>query len=246
MTENDIRSSEQALASEFEPAAQSSLLEKAQQRTEDPPMQRSLPDRFRDSDTGDVRTEALIEAYLELETQLEGRPAREIPDSPDGYALSLNTDLLATDAEVNAKLHAAGFDQNQAQLVYDLAASHLLPMVAEVASAYEAEGQVARLKQDFGGDEHWREVSRQMQVWGKGHLPADVYGILATTREGVLAMHKMMAGGEPALLGNTRGEKTLPTEAELKQMMRDPRYWRDQDKSLVEKVREGFRQIYDN
>ncbi len=246
MTETDIRSSEQAFASGAEPAAPPSLLESAQQRTEDHPIQRSLPDRFRDSDTGDVRTEALIDAYLELETQLEGRPSREVPDSPDGYAVSVDTDLLAIDAEVNAKLHAAGFDQNQAQLVYDLAASHLLPMVAEVASAYEAEGQIAKLKQDFGGDEQWREVSRQMQVWGEGHLPADVYGVLATTREGVLAMHKMMAGGEPALLGNAGSEKTLPTDAELKQMMRDPRYWRDQDKSLVEKVREGFRQIYDD
>ena len=58
-------------------------------------------------------------------------------------------------------------------------------------------------------------------------------------------MHKMMSGGEPALLGNAGEAKGLPTEGELKQMMRDPRYWRDQDKAFVEKVRDGFRQIYD-
>ena len=31
---------------------------------------------------------------------------------------------------------------------------------------------------------------------------------------------------------------------DLKNMMRDPRYWRDQDPELVEKVREGFRRLY--
>lgn len=32
--------------------------------------------------------------------------------------------------------------------------------------------------------------------------------------------------------------------AELKAMMKDPRYWRDQDPAIVEKVREGFRRLY--
>lgn len=40
-------------------------------------------------------------------------------------------------------------------------------------------------------------------------------------------------------------EGTAPkTESELKQLMRDPRYWRYQEREIVEKVREGFRQLY--
>lgn len=34
------------------------------------------------------------------------------------------------------------------------------------------------------------------------------------------------------------------SEAELKELMRDPRYWRDLDPEIVAKVREGFRTIY--
>ncbi|MBL8659852.1 MAG: hypothetical protein JNM75_08865 [Rhodospirillales bacterium] len=246
MSESNTRHDEQAIDPASVSATETFAPQDTQQPAPDHAVRRSLPDRFLDDITGDVRTEALVDAYLDLQAQLAELPLREIPKSPDDYEIEVRTDLFASDAEVNRKLHEAGFDQNQAQLVYDLAASHLLPMVAEVASTYEAEGQIAKLKQDFGGDEQWQEVSRQMQTWGKRHLPAEAFGILATTREGVLAMHKMMAGGEPALLGNAGEDRAAPTEAELKQMMRDPRYWRDQDAALVERVREGFRQIYDN
>lgn len=246
MTESNNRPHEQEIDAGSASAIEAPVRPEAQPPAQDHAVQRPLPDHLLDGITGDVRTEALVDAYLNLQAQLAERPIREIPKSPDDYDIEIRSDLFASDAEVNRKLHAAGFDQNQAQLVYDLAASHLLPMVAEVASTYEAEGQIAKLKQDFGGDEQWQEVSRQMQAWGKRHLPAEVFGVLATTREGVLAMHKMMAGGEPALLGNAGENRAAPTEAELKQMMRDPRYWRDQDAALVERVREGFRQIYDN
>lgn len=205
----------------------------------------SLPDRFLDAASGEVRTDVLIEAYLDLERQLEAQPRRATPSSPEDYAINIAGDAFSVDAEVNRKLHEAGFDQDQAQLVYDLAASHLLPMVTEVAADYEAKHQVERLSQDFGGEDQWREVSRQIRVWGESNLTADAFAVLASTREGVLAMHKMMSGSEPVLSGHASLVQSSPTEADLKQMMRDPRYWRDQDRSFVEQVREGFRRLYD-
>lgn len=39
------------------------------------------------------------------------------------------------------------------------------------------------------------------------------------------------------------GPEQIP-EAGLKKLMRDPRYWKYQDPEIVEKVREGFRQLY--
>ena len=35
-----------------------------------------------------------------------------------------------------------------------------------------------------------------------------------------------------------------PDEHDLKKLMRDPRYWRDQDPEIVERVRDGFRRLY--
>ena len=39
-------------------------------------------------------------------------------------------------------------------------------------------------------------------------------------------------------------EGATVSETELKQMMRDPRYWRDNDPEWITKVREGFKKLY--
>ncbi len=39
-------------------------------------------------------------------------------------------------------------------------------------------------------------------------------------------------------------EKTAPTETELREMMRDPKYWRDQDPETVRKIEQGFKKLY--
>ncbi len=205
-----------------------------------------LPERFWNEDTGAVRADELVAAYLDLERQIDEGRRGDVPARPDDYVIKVDGDLFSSDEEVNKKLHAAGFNQEQVQLVYDLAAARLLPVVAELASRFEAESEVERLKQDFGGEEPWREISRQIRIWGESNLPPETYTVLAGSREGVLAMHKMMSGSEPELLRNGGRGMTPPTEGELKQMMRDPRYWRDRDASFVERVREGFRQLYDH
>lgn len=43
---------------------------------------------------------------------------------------------------------------------------------------------------------------------------------------------------------NYRNEKARKDELELQSMMRDPKYWRDQDPSFVAKVTEGFQKLY--
>lgn len=37
-----------------------------------------------------------------------------------------------------------------------------MPMVAEVASEFEAEREVDKLRLEFGGEEQWRETARQI------------------------------------------------------------------------------------
>lgn len=35
-----------------------------------------------------------------------------------------------------------------------------------------------------------------------------------------------------------------PTPEELREQMRDPRYWRDHDKEVVERIENGFKRLY--
>lgn len=224
-----------------------------------------LPEKFWDPETGSVRLEALAKSYAALEKRLSGtlsvpgddapdeeRTAfrqqldrlRGVPEAPDAYEVAARHPLLESDPELNALLHQAGFTPDQVQVVYDLAADRVLPVIETLAADFEADRQLVRLIDHFGGEERWAEVSRQILAWGKAALPPDVLEAMATTSEGVLALHRMMSSGEPGLRGGAAAGEAPPDEARLKEMMRDPRYWRDKDPALQRKVSEGFKALY--
>jgi hypothetical protein len=203
-----------------------------------------LPEKFWDDEKGEIRLDALIKSYTELERKFGSVAARPVPGRPEDYQISLQNDFLNADPDVNRLLHGAGFTQEQAQLVYDIACERLMPMVAEIAALFEAQSQIDRLQDEFGGEQRWREIARQLDAWGRKHLPQQIYDALSTTHEGVIAMHRMMTGDEPELRGAGHGAETPFNDAALKQLMRDPRYWRDQDPVVVDRVREGFRRLY--
>lgn len=204
----------------------------------------NLPEKFWDKELDSIRIDELTNSYLDLERQLQSAARRPIPATPDDYQIALSHEIIASDPEVNRRLHSAGFTQEQAQLVYELASERLLPMVSEIASLFEAEAQINRLEQHFGGEQKWREIARQLDAWGRKHLPERVFEALSTTHEGVVAMHRMLTGAEPCLQGSGDAIEQQPSEVRLKQMMRDSRYWRDQDPAFVDRVREGFRRLY--
>lgn len=204
----------------------------------------SVPEKFWDPEAGEVRVDALAKSYTELERKL-GAAFRDVPDGPDGYRFEDGDGLLVDpDAGVNARLHEAGFSKDQARLVYELAGDYLPQMVSELASEFEAQKQIEGLIAHCGGRERWGQTARQLSAWGSEHLPAEVFEALATTREGILAMERMMASGEPALIANGGDSMGGLSEGDLKQMMRDPRYWRERDPATVHKVRDGFRKLY--
>lgn len=218
-----------------------------------------VPAKFWDAEKNEIRVDALLKSYRELERRLSQRAARpgddadeeerkrwremmDIPDAPDGYEITPKHELASPDAEVNRVLHEAGFSRAQVQLVYDLAAERLLPLIAEAAEQFEAERQLERLRAHFGGEERFRRMAQQLSAWGRAKLPAPVFDALSTTMEGVLAMQRMMQGDEPSL----PKEAAMPEaadEAELRRMMRDPRYWRSREPEFVKRVSDGFRKL---
>ena len=166
-----------------------------------------------------------------------------VPDQPQDYPVNTDHGLFQADPAVNQRLHAAGLTPAQVQAVYDLAAERFVPLVREMAAQFEAEQQVRRLQDHFGGADKWREASRQMLAWGQKNLPASALDALSTTAEGVMAIHKLMTAGEPTTL---RGAPAPAggDAADLHAQMRDPRYWRDRNPELIAKVTEGFQRLY--
>jgi len=201
-----------------------------------------LPTKFWDDQTGEVRVEHLARSYRELE-RMKGAPgAADRPASPTDYQLDVD-DLLGIDDIANQRMFDEGFSNAQAQVVYDLAAERLMPMVQQITQDADDARQVDALVQHFGGTDRFEALRPQLRAWGEANLGTNVFETLASSSEGVIAIHEMMQNREPGL---NSGAQPVDgnNEAELKRMMSDPRYWRERDPAYVARVRDGFRTLY--
>lgn len=248
-----------AVAAEIEPAPEATAPDVSLTATAACP--EGVPEKFWDAESGTLRTESLLRSYLELERRLGrslpkpsgeddvealDRLASELgrPDTPEGYELSGPHPLIEPDPDLNARLHRAGFTRQQAQLVYDLAAEHILPIVNEAAAELDATRQIDKLQQHFGGAESWRNTAAQIRAYAEANLPAALRDALATSYEGVIALHEMMRKAEPEIVGVAGSGQLATSEESLRELIRDPRYWRDRDPETVRRVTEGYRQLY--
>ncbi len=208
-----------------------------------------LPDKFWNAETNEVRIDALLKSYLALEQKLSQKktePFDAPPSSADEYDIKMASEFLQADPEVNARLHAKGLTNAQVQEVYDLAAEKLVPMIMGVVQDTQADREIERLVDHFGGAEAWARVAKQLLAFGQKNLPPEMLKSLASSYEGVLTLHKMMNEGVSAG-GKIKGGKSMsfrPDEKELGKMMRDPKYWRDRDPAFIAKVTEGFQDLY--
>ena len=231
-----------------------------------------VPEKFWDPEARQLRTDALLKSYLELERRLgaeaappaddatpderaeappEGEREAEvdapappdIPDDPDGYEITTESELVAPDPEVNKRLHEAGFTQDQAQLVYKLAEDYLLPAVSEAYGEVFVQQELGKLEQAFGGSESWQATAEQLRNWGKANLDPQVYETLAASYDGVMAMHQMMQAREPRVV-HADAPAAPADEGQLRRMMQDPRYWRDRDPAFVNEVTRGFERLF--
>jgi hypothetical protein len=213
-------------------------------QTPDNLLDNDIPEKFKTPEGG-LNTEALLGSYKELEKKLsQGAPKPNIPDTPDMYEIDVSNAPFEADPEINARLHQAGFTQEQAQEVYNLALEKLVPVINEMAAEFQADREVEKLINHYGGPEQWKEISRQLLAFGSKNLPADVLDNLASSYDGVLALEKMMQTGEPGLAVEADGDTGAADEKELQSMMRDPRYWKSKDPAFVAKVTKGFKELY--
>ena len=161
-----------------------------------------------------------------------------------GYAIVLHSEFLTIDEEVNERLKQAGFTNEQAQLVYDLAAEIMIPKIREVVDEFKLYKELSKLESYFGGEERFDEIARQISLWAEKNLPEDIYKSLNSSFYGVVALYNMMTSGEPKVMEKSGVAPDVITEKKLKEMMQDPKYWRDNDKDFIKKVNDGFKFLY--
>ena len=217
-----------------------------------------IPDKFWDAEAGVVRVDALVKSYNALEKKLSGsvpQPtddetrarffrAAGVPLTPEEYEISVKDNLFDPDIEMNRRLHAKGFNSEQVQEVYDLAVEKMVPLILEMSAEFQAEREIARLVEYFGGDDQWRQISRQLLTYGQKNLPPQVLEGMSSSYEGIMALYKMMQSDEPQTLGASGRAMGSNGKKDLQSMMDDPKYWRDKDPAFIAKVTEGFKNLY--
>ncbi len=220
-----------------------------------------VPEKFWDADAGILRTEALLKSYVELERKLgtmvpmpnaddpnsRHRLQRALgkPESAEDYEIDSPHELITPDPAVNAKLHAAGLSSEQAQLVYNLAAEHLVPIIDDANCKANHEHERLQLAAHFGGEQKWQTIAPQIKTWAQANLTNEVYESLGASSEGVIAIYHMMQAREPNVISEAAIPSPKADQQQLSSMMRDPRYWRDRDPAFVAEVTAGYKQLFE-
>ena len=84
---------------------------------------------------------------------------------------------------------------------------------------------------------------KEINAFGEKFLPKDAFDELCSTPQGIQGIYKMMQSMEPDVLTDKNVNENL-TDNDLRNMMRDPKYWRDQDPEYVRKIENGFKKLY--
>lgn len=161
----------------------------------------------------------------------------------------LKNELLQESPEVNKRLSDAGYTRDQIQVFYDVIAEELLPVIEELLSdsnSQNRETEQSKLESFFGGPAKTKEIIRQLRLWAEKNIDAEVLKMLSSSADGLIVLYHMMTESEPRT-ANLKGgkEEAVLSEKELKQLMQSPSYWRDKDASVISKVENGFKRLYD-
>lgn len=203
----------------------------------------SVPEKFLDKE-GNVNVNDLAKSYIALEKKL-GAPKEGIPQDAKGYKINLKNPLMMVDEKINERLFALGLTNEQVQGVYDIAADFIIPQIEAMTEQLSADKELKALEDEFGGAERFNEIARQLSAWGEKNLDTNTFNTLSTSKDGIMTLYRMMQEKQeaPVMAGKSQ-LNAKDDEMTLRRLMQDPKYWKEQDPELVQRVERGFRRLY--
>ncbi|MBO7042676.1 MAG: hypothetical protein J6W08_02300 [Alphaproteobacteria bacterium] len=214
-----------------------------------------IPEKFLD-DKGELNTSALVKSYCELEKKMSNMVTLPNDDSDDATKQKFNRAIgvpdnasdypinpLLEDESVREKFHEIGLTSKQVEQIYAIAEEFLQPTLKNLFQLQKQTSAINELKNFFGDDEKMNEALREINAFGERFLPKDAFEELCSTPQGIQGMYRMMQSLEPDVLTNKNTTENL-TDDVLRNMMRDPKYWRDHDEEYVRKIENGFKKLY--
>ena len=214
-----------------------------------------IPEKFQNSD-GTLNSDALIKSYTELEKKIGTMVSIPTSESDEDARKKFNRAIgvpenasdypkhdLYDDENLREKFFEIGLTSNQVEKIYDIANEFLSPLISDLFSLQSETNSVNELKSFFGGTEKMNDVLRAIKSFGEKFLPHDAFQELCATPQGIQSVYKMMQSMEPDVQTDKNETQNL-TDSDLRRMMRDPKYWRDNDVEYIRKIENGFKKLY--
>ena len=214
-----------------------------------------IPEKFLNND-GTLNADALMKSYSELERKIGTMVTIPTADSDESVRVKFNraigvpenaseypTNELYDDENVRQKFFEIGLTKKQVEKIYDIANEFLSPLISDLFSLQSETKSVNELKSFFGGTEKMNDALRAINAFGEKFLPHDAFAELCATPQGIQSIYKMMQSMEPDVQTDKNETQNL-TDSDLRRMMRDPKYWRDNDTEYIRKIENGFKKLY--
>ena len=219
-----------------------------------------ISDKFWDNDRGEVNVESLGTSYNSLEkklgqrtdeltkqirTDIEQERNAKVPekyevvlpeDMPENISMEINEEqpLLQWWSE---KARSLGLSQEQ----YNEGISQFVNNeIAGLPDSFQEEQKL--------GD-NAKDRIESADLWSKKHLSEEGYNAvskLAETAEGIKALEEIMSLNKNSVMPQSpTAVDTKPNLADLRNMMKDPRYWKDGEKDpvYIERISKLFEQV---
>ncbi len=214
-----------------------------------------IPEKFLNED-GTLNADALVKSYSELEKKMGGmisvpgddadvdartkfNRAIGVPENADEYPIN---DLFDDDS-IRQRFFDAGLTKTQVEKIYSIAEEFLSPVLSELFSTHHVTNSMSELEKIFGGRDKMKDALVAINSFGEKFLPTEAFDALCATPQGIQSVYKMMQSMEPDVVIENNGAVNL-SDADLRRMMRDPKYWRDRDAEYVRKIESGFKKLY--
>ncbi|HOY47057.1 MAG TPA: hypothetical protein PLZ05_00435 [Alphaproteobacteria bacterium] len=214
-----------------------------------------IPEKFLNED-GTLNSDALIKSYSELEKKIGSMISVPDEDSdPDvrekfNRAIGVPDDasqypqnVLFEDESVRNKFYEIGLTAKQVEKIYEIADEFLSPVLSEVFRTQYESNAISDLKKFFGDEDKMKDAIKEINAFGQKFLPAEAFEALSATPQGIQSIYKMMQSMEPTVRTDNNAAQNF-SDSDLRRMMRDPKYWREQDPEYVRKIESGFKKLY--
>ena len=215
----------------------------------------NIPEKFLNQD-GTLNSESLIKSYTELEKKIGTMISVPNENSDDEAKRKFNRAIgvpesaseypkndLYDNEDLREQFLQIGLTKTQVEKIYNIANEYLSPIISELFSVQDESVAINELKNFFGGIDKMNDALRAINVFGERFLPRDAFDALCATPQGIQSVYKMMQSMEPDVKTDKNETQNL-TDSDLRRMMRDPKYWRDNDVEYIRKIENGFKKLY--